>query len=329
MYLSFFRLQAPPFSIAPDPRCLYLGARHKEALAHLLYGIGEAGAGGIVVLTGEVGTGKTTLSRALLGQLPERTDAALVVNPRLTAHELLATICDELSIRYDRRRKSIKLLIDALNRYLLQAHAEGRHTVVVIDEAQQLDAEVLEQLRLLTNLETDEKKLLQIILFGQPELNAMLAQSHMRQLAQRITARYHLLPLSFQDTVAYVRHRLTVAGGDPELFSGMALRALYRCSQGVPRMINTVADRALLGAYARGSSRVSWWIVRRAAREVLGDGGRAPRLDMARGARHAPVALPWLLVVLAFLLLIWVVVRNPVVLDGWRQWLIALLSRGR
>jgi len=322
MYLNYFHFSEMPFSIAPNPRYLYMSSRHREALAHLLYG--TASAGGIVVLTGEVGTGKTTLCRCLLGQIPPNTDAALIVNPKLTAHELLATICDELSIRYDRRKKSIKLLIDAINHHLLAAHADGRHTVVVIDEAQQLAADVLEQLRLLTNLETDEKKLLQIVLLGQPELNALLAQKHMRQLAQRITARYHLRPLTFQDTIAYVRHRLSVVNGSTTLLTGLALRQLYRASGGVPRMINTVVDRALLGAYAQGAHRVGWRHVRQAMVEVQGEGH-------GQTAAPFPVTasqLPWLLAVMVAALLVWVVMSNPAIIHGWRLWLIAMLSDG-
>ncbi len=266
MYLNFFNLTASPFSIAPDPHYLYMSMRHREALAHLMYGTTHAG--GIVVLTGEVGTGKTTLCRCLVQQIPQETEVALIVNPKLTAHELLATVCDELSIRYDRRKKSIKLLIDAINGHLLTSHAEGRHTVVLIDEAQQLAADVLEQLRLMTNLETDDKKLLQIVLLGQPELNGLLAQPHLRQLAQRITARYHLQPLSYSDSVAYIRHRLSVAGGSTTLFSGMALRALYRHAGGIPRVMNVLADRALLGAYSQGCGRVKWRHVRQAVAEI-------------------------------------------------------------
>ncbi|MDX8412937.1 MAG: AAA family ATPase [Mariprofundales bacterium] len=309
-----------PFSIAPNPRYLYMSSRHRDALAHLLYG--TASAGGIVVLTGEVGTGKTTLCRALLGQIPPDTDAALIVNPKLTAHELLATICDELSIRYDRRKKSIKLLIDTINQHLLAAHADGRHTVVVIDEAQQLPADVLEQLRLLTNLETDEKKLLQIVLLGQPELNALLAQEHMRQLAQRITARYHLRPLTYQDTIAYVRHRLSVVGGSTTLLTGFALRQLHHASGGVPRMINTVVDRALLGAYAKGSRQVGLRHVRQAIAEVRGvNPTEAPRPTLTIASR-----LPWLITTMMGLLLVWITMGNPTIINGWRLWLIALLS---
>jgi len=324
MYLNHFHFSEVPFSIAPNPRYLYMSSRHREALAHLLYGTSNAG--GIVVLTGEVGTGKTTLCRCLLGQLPSDTDAALVVNPKLTAHEMLAAVCDELAIRYDRRKKSIKLLIDALNCYLLAAHADGRHTVVIIDEAQQLTADVLEQLRLLTNLETDEKKLLQIVLLGQPELNSLLAQSHMQQLAQRITARYHLRPLTYQDTIAYVRHRLSVVGGSTTLFTGLALRHLYRASGGVPRMINTIADRALLGAYAKEDARVGYGHLHQAVQEVQGITCNKTAMPVATNTPH-PLRTPWLFATMITLLLLWVVVSNPVVSDGWRLWLISMLSR--
>ncbi|MDQ6963515.1 MAG: AAA family ATPase [Mariprofundales bacterium] len=323
MYLNHFHFTEMPFSIAPNPRYLYMSSRHREALAHLLYGIESAG--GIVVLTGEVGTGKTTLCRCLLEQMPNRSDAALIINPKMTAHELLATICDELTIRYDRRKKSIKLLIDAINNHLLTAHADGRHTVVIVDEAQQLSADLLEQLRLLTNLETNDKKLLQIVLLGQPELNTLLAQEHMRQLAQRITARYHLRPLSYQDTIAYVRHRLSVVGGSPTLLTGFALRHLHRASGGVPRMINIVVDRALLGAYAEGASRVGWRHVRRALVEVQGSEQITPPRQVV--ATSTTIArLPWLLTAMLGILLVWIVVSTPEVTTGWRLWLITLLS---
>ncbi|MDX8410200.1 MAG: AAA family ATPase [Mariprofundales bacterium] len=292
MYQNFFNLTAAPFSIAPDPHYLYLSMRHREALAHLMYGTTHAG--GIVVLTGEVGTGKTTLCRCLLQQVPEATEVALIVNPKLTAHELLATVCDELSIRYDKRKKSIKLLIDAINRHLLISHAEGRHTVVLIDEAQQLAPDVLEQLRLMTNLETNDKKLLQIVLLGQPELNHLLAQPHLRQLAQRITARYHLQSLSYSDSVAYIRHRLSVVGGSATLFGGMALCSLYRHADGVPRLMNVIADRALLGAYSQGSSKVGLRHVRQAVAEI---GAPAP----ARGGAK-PSDMPHMMWLMGLLL---------------------------
>jgi general secretion pathway protein A len=271
MYTEFFHLRESPFSIAPNPRFLYPSAKHREALAHLLYGIKEEG-GGFVALTGEVGTGKTTLCRCLIEQLPENVDVALVLNPRLDALELLATVCDELRIPYPPHGVSLKPLVDALNAYLLEAHARGRRTVLVIDEAQNLSYEVLEQIRLLTNLETSQSKLLQIILLGQPELTRLLEQKRLRQLAQRITARYHLTPLTRAETCDYIRHRLAVSGALHPLFTRRAMRAVHRLSGGIPRLINMICDRALLGAYALGKPRVEIDVVRKAAREVLPKG---------------------------------------------------------
>ncbi|MFE8069716.1 AAA family ATPase [Marinobacteraceae bacterium S3BR75-40.1] len=268
MYNAFFGFREPPFSIAPDPRYLYLSERHKEALAHLMYGV--QGQGGFIVITGEVGTGKTTVCRCFLDSIPEHVDVALILNPRLSARELLGTICDELGLRYP-AGASIKRLIDQLNRHLLDAHALGRHTVLIIDEAQNLSTEVLEQLRLLTNLETREKKLLQIVLLGQPELQDILAQAELRQLSQRVTARYHLDSLSADELEAYVRYRLSVAGQKQQLFDRGALKSLYRLSHGIPRLINLISDRALLGAYAQGTSVVDKRLIKQAAREVLGD----------------------------------------------------------
>ncbi|WJW75828.1 AAA family ATPase [Thiohalobacter sp. IOR34] len=267
MYADYFGLTGRPFSIAPDPRYLYLSERHREALAHLLYGIGEGG--GFVQLTGEVGTGKTTLCRALLEQIPDHVDVALILNPRVNALELVATVCDELGIDYPQDGDSLKRLIDALNAHLLETHAAGRRTVLIVDEAQNLSTEVLEQLRLLTNLETAEAKLLQIILIGQPELKQLLERNELRQLAQRITARYHLEPLSRDELRAYVRHRLRVSGNATELFSPAALDELQRLSGGIPRLINILCDRALLGAYVEERPKVDRRILRRAAAEVL------------------------------------------------------------
>lgn len=247
MYQDFFGLKELPFSIAPDPRYLYMSERHREALAHLLYGV--SGQGGFVVLTGEVGTGKTTICRCFLNQVPKNTDVAFIINPKLSARELMAAICDEFSITYP-ESASIKVLNDLINAYLLEAHANNRHTVLIIDEAQNLRVDVLEQLRLLTNLETSEKKLLQIILLGQPELREVLAQNDLRQLAQRITARYHLHELSKMEVGAYVSCRLSVAGRKGRLFNQQAIKSLYKLSGGVPRLINLICDRALLGAYA-------------------------------------------------------------------------------
>lgn len=266
MYTQHFRLTELPFSIAPNPRYLYLSRQHREALAHLLYGIGVGG--GFVVLSGEVGTGKTTLCRALLEQLPEDVDIALIFNPRLNSRELLAGICDELHIPYSGPKASLKQLIDALNRHLLDAHARGRRVIVLIDEAQNLRFDVLEQVRLLTNLETNQTKLLQIILVGQPELNQILDRPQLRQLAQRITARYHLDPLSLTETGDYIRHRMAVAGASDRIFSAMAIRAIHRLARGIPRLINLIADRALLGAYTLGKPRVNAPIARRAGREL-------------------------------------------------------------
>lgn len=270
MYLEHFGLKEPPFAITPDPRFVFLSERHRDALAHLLYGIGQGGSGGFVLLTGEVGTGKTTLSRLLLEQLPENTRVALVLNPRLTPTELLETICEELKLDIEGCRGSVKGLVDALNAFLLEAYAAGQRVVLIVDEAQNLSFEALEQIRLLTNLETPTQKLLQIILIGQPELRTLLEQPNLRQLSQRVTARYHLTPLDAIETEEYVRHRLKVAGCQRLPFTRLALRALYRHSGGIPRLINVIADRALLAAYARDLDTVGESLVHAAAREALG-----------------------------------------------------------
>ena len=268
MYTTHFGLTEPPFSITPDPRYVYMSERHREALAHLVYGIGETG--GFVQLTGEIGTGKTTLSRCLLLQLPPEVDVALILNPKVTDIELLATLCSELRIPYPAGTTSRMLLVDALYQYLLDAHARGRRTVLIIDEAQDLAPDVLEQIRLLTNLETTTQKLLQIILIGQPELIRLLEREDLRQLAQRVTARYHLLPGAENDTRAYVRHRMRVAGQKKPVFTDAAMREVHQASRGFPRLINAICDRALLGAYANEHRLVNAATVRRAAGEVLG-----------------------------------------------------------
>ena len=271
MYQKYFGLTERPFSIAPDPRFLYMSQQHREALAHLLYGVGEGG--GFVQLTGEVGTGKTTICRCLLEQLPAHVDLALILNPRVTALELLASLCDELNIQYARDTTSIKVLTDVLNAYLLDSHARGRRTVLMIDEAQNLSAEALEQVRLLTNLETTREKLLQIILVGQPELRTLLARDDLRQLSQRITARYHLEPIHRDDTAAYIRHRLNVCGAGDPVFSDTAIELIQKLSSGVPRLINVLCDRAMLGAFVEGKRRIEAPIVRKAAGEVLPEEG--------------------------------------------------------
>jgi len=267
MYQSYFGLAEAPFSIAPDPRYLYMSQRHQEALAHLLYGV--SGEGGFVLLTGEIGAGKTTVCRCLLEQIPESCDVAYIFNPKLTVEELLSTICNEFRIEYPAGNESIKVFVDCINDYLLEAHAKGRHTVLIIDEAQNLSPNVLEQMRLLTNLETNQRKLLQIILLGQPELASMLERPEMQQLAQRIVARYHLGPLTRSEVAAYVRHRLEVSGAQRQLIPAALVRRLYRLSKGIPRVINVLCDRALLGAYVQGKDRVDRATLAQAAREVF------------------------------------------------------------
>ena len=270
MYDEYFGLRETPFSIAPNPRFLFMSERHREALAHLVFGINNDG--GFILLTGEVGTGKTTISRCLLDQIPENSNIAMILNPKLLAGELLATICDELHIQYPPGNDSIKVFIDCIFKYLLEQNALGRKTVVIIEEAQNLTSDVLEQLRLLTNLETNQRKLMQIILLGQPELLDILAQPELRQLEQRITARYHLMPLSPKQTMDYVYHRLGVAGArerDP-IFTIAALKQIYKYSGGVPRKINLLCDRALLGAYVHNVKIVDADTVKKAAKEVAG-----------------------------------------------------------
>ncbi len=306
MYLSHFGLAEAPFSIAPNPKYLFLGRRHQEALAHLIYGL--RGEGGIVVLTGEVGTGKTTISRKLLEDIPENTDVAWIIQPRLSAVELLAAICDELHIEYDPRACSIKSLTDRLNEALLAAHAAGRNTVLMIDEAQNLSPELLEQLRLLTNLETSERKLLQIVLLGQEELKEMLRRHDLRQFAQRITARYELEPLTPDETRHYIRHRLAVAGCNRPLFGRREAKLVHRLSHGIPRLINLICDRALLGAFSQEKSRVGVSHIRQAAREVLGDAAN-PSLPLRRLAGS--------LAVIVLALLLWRV--DLPVPSGWNE----------
>jgi general secretion pathway protein A len=278
MYAAWFGLAEQPFAITPDPRYLYLGTRHAEAFAHLLYGLTESG--GFIQLTGEVGTGKTTLTRRLLDELPEGVDAALVLNPRMSPLEFVRTICEELGVKRN-RATTLKGLVDALNRHLLDAHARNRRSVLIVDEAQTAPVDLLEQLRLLTNLETPKTKLLQIILIGQPELRETLARRELRQLAQRITARYHLEPLSRAELDAYVKHRLEVAGASGPIFSEGALDAVFEASSGIPRLVNVICDRALLGAYAQERRDVDADTARRAAHEVLGEVG-APLKARAR-----------------------------------------------
>lgn len=271
MYAPFFGLRHEPFSIAPDPRYLFMSERHREALAHLLYGV--KGGGGFVLLTGEIGAGKTTVCRCFLEQIPKRCNVAYIFNPKLTVEELLKTICDEFGIPAPHDGPgvaTVKDYVDALNEFLLKTHAVGQNNVLIIDEAQNLSADVLEQLRLLTNLETNERKLLQIVLIGQPELRAMLARPELEQLAQRVIARFHLEALSREETVQYIRHRLSVAGMKRSIpFDRAAMQRIHALSRGVPRRINLLCDRALLGAYAAGKPQVDIAIVDKAAGEVF------------------------------------------------------------
>ncbi|MBQ5942613.1 ExeA family protein [Massilia sp. AB1] len=278
MYQHFFQLKQDPFSIAPDPRYLFMSERHREALAHLLYGIGSGG--GFVLLTGEIGAGKTTVCRCFIEQVPENCRLAYIFNPKLTVEELLLTVCDEFHIALPPAGPSpfgVKGYVDAINRYLLEAHAQGLNNVLVIDEAQNLAPEVLEQLRLLTNLETSERKLLQIILIGQPELRSMLARPELEQLAQRVIARYHLGPLSEQETGAYIAHRLAVAGAVGAPIPSALTPQIHRLTQGVPRRINLLCDRALLGAYVENSPQVTRRILQKSAQEVFAGEAPAPR----------------------------------------------------
>jgi general secretion pathway protein A len=284
LYTEFFGLNEKPFAITPDPRYLYMSARHTDALAHLLYGISESG--GFIQLTGEVGTGKTTLIRSVLEQLPAKADIALILSPQLTTVEFLATIVQELHCASPAER-TVKAHIDVLNAHLMQAHAEGRRVVLIVDEAQTLSPELLEQVRLLTNLETSKQKLLQIILIGQPELRELLDRPEMRQIAQRITGRYHLEPLRKDDTRAYVVHRLRVAGAQSEIFTKRAIDALFKHSRGIPRLINVIADRALLAGYTKDQRRVDTKLVSAAAAEVFGVRRKTPWWPVAAAAAGA------------------------------------------
>ncbi len=293
MYKQHFGLSQQPFSIAPNPHFLYMSPQHSEALGHLLYGVRTGD--GFVQLTGEVGTGKTTLCRGLIEQLPEEVDVALILNPRVTALELIASLCDELHVSYPKDTTSIKVLIDALNTYLLDAHARGRRTVLIIDEAQCLGADALEQVRLLTNLETINAKLLQIMLVGQPELRDLLARDNLRQLAQRITARYHLMPISRRETAAYIRHRLQLAEARSDVFDERAIELVHDLTQGVPRLINVLCDRAMLGAYTEGKHQIDRRIVRKAAGETLVQAS-APSAAGHNWQRRLAFTLPLLLV---------------------------------
>lgn len=268
MYQTYFGLKEHAFTIAVDPRYLYMSRQHQEALAHLLYGVQG---GGFVLLSGEVGTGKTTIIKRLLEQLPDHTDIAIILNPMSNVVELLTTICEEFQLSYIGDEQGIKTLTDALHHFLLTNHSQGRNTVLLIDEAQLLAPEVLEQLRLLTNLETNSKKLLQIVLVGQPELNSLLAQPRLRQLSQRITARFHLKPLSLEETHAYIHHRLDVAGmpTDRNPFTPRVIKRIHHFTGGIPRRINVLCERLLIGAYGHNKPKIDNQILKLAESEVI------------------------------------------------------------
>jgi general secretion pathway protein A len=270
MYTEYFGLRENPFSIAPNPAYFYISEKHREALAHLMYAFD--GEGGFVLLTGEVGTGKTTVCRRLLEKAPANCEIAFVLYPKLTGEELFASICDEFGIDYPAGTASSKVLVGRIYDYLAKTHEQGRRAILIIEEAQNLTEDVLEQIRLLTNLETNQRKLLQIIMLGQPELQGKLRQPQLSQLSQRITARYHLTPLSREDISGYVNHRLAVAGlPRGRLFPPSVLKELFHLTRGVPRLINVICDRALMGTYSQGKDRVDRKTLLTAAREVSGD----------------------------------------------------------
>jgi len=276
MYLDYFGFDEPPFSITPDPKFVFLSEKHQESLAHLVYGITRGGGAGFVQLTGEVGTGKTTISRLLLEQIPDKTNVALILNPTITPVELLENICKELKVPLRGIKGKLNNMVDKLNDYLLKSWSAGENTVVIIDEAQNLPRDTLEQLRLLTNLETDKQKLLQIILIGQPELRSTMRRNDLRQLAQRVTARYHLMPLSIEETFEYLQHRIKVAGGNPNIVNNSAAKRVFKLTEGVPRLINILMDRALLSAYSADENNITIQHLNIAATEVLVDRNNSP-----------------------------------------------------
>ena len=267
MFGQFFNIDESAFSIAPNPKYLYLSKQHEEALAHLVYGITRKG--GFVLLTGDIGTGKTTICRCMFEQLPENTDIAFVINPKYTPLELLASICDELGISHSAFQVNVKDYVKKLCNYLVAAHAKGRNTVLVIDEAQNLSLDALEHIRALTNIETNEQKLLQIILIGQPELRNTLAKPELEQVNQRITARFHIGPLTRNETHQYINHRLCIAGATQTIFSPSNIKQIHSLARGVPRLINILCDRILLGAFTLRRRKISSAIIQQSASEVF------------------------------------------------------------
>ena len=270
MYEDFYGLSEPPFNITPDPRYLFFSRRHREAYEHVLFGISQRK--GFIQLTGEVGAGKSTVCRAVLEALDERVATALILNPVMTGIQLVRSILHELGLNgrgNDRLR-----LVQRLNEFLLERATAGDDVVLFIDEAQDLSSDLLEEVRLLSNLETDDRKLLQIVLIGQPELRELLVRPALRQLRQRITVRYHLGPIDRRETEAYIRHRLQVAGANGRpTFSRWAMWAIHRYAHGVPRLINAVCDKTLLAGYVTGDDHLGFWHVRRAVADLERGGG--------------------------------------------------------
>ncbi|WP_215404635.1 ExeA family protein [Vibrio gigantis] len=266
MYKEYFGFVEMPFSIVPNSRYLFLSQRHQEAMQNLQAGLGEGG--GFAMLTGEVGTGKTTVAKAMLSSLDSHTQAGLILNPTFSNTDLLEAICDEFEVEYP-QQASLKQLSQAIHHFLLDSHAEGIQTLLVIDEAQHLAADVLEQLRLLTNLETDSRKLLKVLLVGQPELQQHLQTTQLRQLAQRITGRYHLLPLNTEETGQYIAFRLETAGGEQMLFSNRSIKLIAQYTHGIPRLINLVCDKALQLAFHDGEQTPGNDTVNRACQQVM------------------------------------------------------------
>ena len=315
MYEEFYNFRERPFNLTPDPKFLFLSERHREALAHLLYGIRQRC--GFILLTGEVGTGKTTLCRALLRSLDDDTEIALILNPNMSAVELLQAVNHEFGL--PGAAESRKALVDELNRHLLARRAAEKNLVLLVDEAQNLPPSVLEELRLLSNLETEKEKLLQIVLIGQPELKELLRRPELRQLDQRMSVRYHLSPLDQRETGDYIDHRLGVASESPGArFSRAAVRGIYGFSRGAPRLINVVADRALLAGFTRSRRRITHGIVRGALREVRGQGASRRRPWVFAAAAAATAA--------AFVagIFLWPAARGPIL--GMTS---AFIERGR
>jgi len=309
-YASHFGFRENPFHLTPDPAYLYLSRQHRDALSHLLYGIGERK--GFVVITGGIGMGKTTLCRALLAELDPSVATALIFNAAVSELELLAAVQQEFGIAPGRGRKTRKRCLDGINTFLLKNYSNGGNAVVIIDEAQNCSPHVLEQIRMLSNLETEREKLLQIVLMGQPELREILEAPALRQLNERIMVRYHLEPLDEKQSEAYIRHRLAMAAGDENKvdFTAGALRLIHRRARGNPRRINGICDRALLVAYTKDTVSIHRGIVRAAVRDLGGPFEKGGRLSRFPGTGASPWFAAAFLAGLVFFLFLWILVRG-------------------